>query len=104
MSYYQRHVFFCCNKRDNGARCCADNGAQDVRDYAKSRVKELKLSGEGKTRINSAGCLDRCADQLMQLLRLGGVQAWRWHAPTERDELRMVRVDLVQVAPKPAVG
>ena len=38
MSFYERHVFFCCNKRDNGARCCADNGAQERRDYAKQRT------------------------------------------------------------------
>ena len=33
-----------------------------MRDYAKKRVKALKLSGEGKVRINSAGCLDRCEE------------------------------------------
>ena len=60
MSHYKHHVFFCCNQRDNGARCCADHGAQDLRDYAKKKVKELKRSGPGKTRINQAGCLDRC--------------------------------------------
>lgn len=31
-----------------------------MRDYAKERVKALKLSGPGKVRINTAGCLDRC--------------------------------------------
>lgn len=31
-----------------------------MREYAKDRVKALKLSGEGKVRINTAGCLDRC--------------------------------------------
>jgi (2Fe-2S) ferredoxin len=60
MSYYQRHVFFCCNRREDPARCCACGGAQDMRDYAKKRVKDLKLSGAGKVRINNAGCLDRC--------------------------------------------
>ena len=60
MSYYSHHVFFCCNQRQNGERCCNDNGASEVRDYAKKKVKELGLSGEGKVRINMAGCLDRC--------------------------------------------
>ena len=32
-----------------------------MRAYAKDKVKALKLSGEGKVRINQAGCLDRCA-------------------------------------------
>ncbi len=33
-----------------------------MRDYAKKRVKEQSLSGEGKVRINQAGCLDRCEE------------------------------------------
>ena len=62
MGYYKHHVFFCCNQRKNGERCCNDTGASGIRDYAKARVKDLKLSGEGKVRINQAGCLDRCAE------------------------------------------
>ena len=60
MSYYKHHVFFCCNHREAGARCCNYHGAQEIRDYAKQKVKALKLSGPGKVRINQAGCLDRC--------------------------------------------
>lgn len=60
MSYYQHHVFFCVNQRTNGARCCNDHHAQEMRDYAKKRIKELGLAGKGKIRINNAGCLDRC--------------------------------------------
>lgn len=62
MTYFQRHVFFCCNQREAGAQCCAMYGAQKLRDYAKARVKQLKLSGPGKVRINVAGCLDRCTE------------------------------------------
>jgi len=60
VSYYQRHVFFCCNQRAGGETCCNDNGASGMRDYAKRRVKELGMAGEGKVRVNVAGCLDRC--------------------------------------------
>jgi (2Fe-2S) ferredoxin len=62
MSYYQRHVFFCCNQRDGERESCNPKGASEMRDYAKKRVKELGLSGEGKVRINQAGCLDRCEE------------------------------------------
>ena len=62
MSYYQRHVFFCCNQRANGEACCNDKGASGMRDYAKRRVKELGMAGEGKVRVNVAGCLDRCEE------------------------------------------
>lgn len=60
MSYYQQHVFFCVNQREAGESCCANLGAQRVRDYAKKRLKELDLHGEGKCRANMAGCLGRC--------------------------------------------
>lgn len=62
MSFYKHHVFFCCNQREPGAPrgCCNDKGATRLRDYAKKRIKELGLAGEGQVRINQAGCLDRC--------------------------------------------
>ena len=42
------------------SQSCDQCGAQKARDYVKQRCKELGLSGEGKVRINNAGCLDRC--------------------------------------------
>jgi len=60
MSFYKHHVFFCTNQRQPGEQCCHDYDAEGTRAYAKQRIKELRLSGEGKVRINSAGCLDRC--------------------------------------------
>lgn len=58
--YYQHHVFFCINQRDDGRACCADKDSQAMRDYAKQRIKALKLSAPGRCRINNAGCMDRC--------------------------------------------
>ena len=63
MSFYAKHVFFCCNQRDGGDRpSCNAKGASRLRDYAKGRIKKLGLAGEGKIRINQAGCLDRCEE------------------------------------------
>jgi (2Fe-2S) ferredoxin len=62
MSFYKHHVFFCLNQRDPPEACCANHDAEGMRAYAKSRIKELGLSGEGKVRINTAGCLDRCEE------------------------------------------
>lgn len=62
MSYYQHHVFFCLNRRADGSACCCDHDADGLFDYAKSRIKQLGLNGQGKVRINRAGCLDRCAE------------------------------------------
>lgn len=60
MSFYRRHVFFCVNQREAGETCCANFGARQMRDYAKQRIKDLGLHGEGEMRINMAGCLGRC--------------------------------------------
>ena len=62
MSYYQHHVFFCCNQREPGAVCCNARGATELRAYAKARIKSLGLSGKGRVRINTSGCLDRCQE------------------------------------------
>lgn len=48
------------NKRDDGRECCMDKGAQAAQQHAKKRIKQMDLNGEGKIRINQAGCLDRC--------------------------------------------
>ncbi|MCY7386937.1 MAG: (2Fe-2S) ferredoxin domain-containing protein [Burkholderiales bacterium] len=62
MSYYQHHVFFCVNQRDDGCECCNQHDAEGIRSYAKDCIKKLNMSGKGKVRINLAGCLDRCAE------------------------------------------
>ena len=59
-NHFQHHVFFCLNQRPDGESCCQDKGAEAAFDYMKSRAKKLGLTGEGKTRINRSGCLDRC--------------------------------------------
>ena len=61
MSYYQRHIFFWLNQRENGEAACAQQGAQAGFDHCKSRVKAERLAGPGGVRVNTAGCLDRCA-------------------------------------------
>ncbi|MBI3157390.1 MAG: (2Fe-2S) ferredoxin domain-containing protein [Burkholderiales bacterium] len=59
--YYQRHIFFCLNQRENGEAACAQHDAIGAFDHCKQRVKALGLAGPGKVRVNKAGCLDRCA-------------------------------------------
>ncbi len=62
MTYYKHHLFFCQNRRDPPAACCASHNAEAMREHAKKRIKGLKMSGPGKVRINSSGCLDRCEE------------------------------------------
>ncbi|MDM7943693.1 MAG: (2Fe-2S) ferredoxin domain-containing protein [Hydrogenophaga sp.] len=60
-SYYERHIFFCLNQRDSGEASCAQHKAQAAFDRCKSQAKSMGLLGEGKVRVNKAGCLDRCS-------------------------------------------
>lgn len=59
MSYYKRHMFICTNQREDGV-CCQMHDAQEMRAQVKQYSKALGLTGQGKLRINNAGCLDRC--------------------------------------------
>lgn len=59
MSYYKRHLFICTNTREDGV-CCQQHNALEMRNELKSYAKQLGLTGQGKLRINTAGCLDRC--------------------------------------------
>ena len=85
MSYYERHVFFCCNQRDpaDARGCCNAKGASQMRDYAKSRVQELGMAGAGKVRINQAGCLDRCAEGPCAVVYPDGV----WYTYVDRGDI-----------------
>ena len=83
MSYYQRHVFFCCNQRQQGEQCCNNHGAQEIRDYAKKKVKSLGLAGEGRVRVNTAGCLDRCELGPVLVIYPEAV----WYTYVDRDDI-----------------
>jgi (2Fe-2S) ferredoxin len=83
MSYYQRHLFFCCNKRDPPEKCCADAGGPEMQKYAKERVKALGLNGKGKVRINKAGCLDRCEEGPCVVVYPEGV----WYTYVDRHDI-----------------
>lgn len=59
-SHFKHHVFFCLNQRAPGEGCCTNFNSNAMQAYAKDRIKALGLNGQGKIRINKAGCLDRC--------------------------------------------
>jgi (2Fe-2S) ferredoxin len=81
--YYQYHVFFCTNQRNDGTACCANCDAQAMRDYAKAESKRLKLSGPGKVRINTAGCLDRCEEGPVIVVYPEGV----WYTYVDQEDI-----------------
>jgi len=85
MSYYERHLFFCTNVRgDDAARpSCGRCGSAELRAYAKKRVKEMGLAGEGKVRVNTAGCLDRCEEGPALVVYPEGV----WYTFVDEEDL-----------------
>ena len=83
MSYYRHHLFFCTNKREDGSACCQNHGAQELRDYAKARSKELGLAGKGGVRVNSAGCLDRCNEGPVCVVYPEGV----WYTYVDKEDI-----------------
>lgn len=86
MSYYKHHLFFCLNQREDGGPCCTDHNAEAMFEYAKKKAKKLGLHGKGgecadrsegcaatclrgctdgagsMSRVNRAGCFDRCGE------------------------------------------
>lgn len=84
--YYQKHVFICTNQRANGKQCCADGNASALWQYAKAKIKALDQNGYGKVRINSAGCLDRCAEGPALVIYPDGVW-YRYQSQADIDEI-----------------
>ena len=83
MSYYTCHVFFCTNLREDGSDCCQRFDSRGMRDYAKQRCKEQGLAGEGGVRINTAGCLDRCAEGPVMVVYPESV----WYSYVDREDI-----------------
>jgi (2Fe-2S) ferredoxin len=86
MSYYRHHVFFCTNLREDGSQCCAQCGAQAMRDHLKRRCKELGLAGPGGVRINTAGCMDRCGEGPVVAVYPEGV----WYTYVDREDVEEI--------------
>lgn len=82
--YYEHHVFFCTNQRDDESRpCCAKRGAQAAQEHAKRRIKDMNLSGHGHIRINKAGCLDRCEEGPVLVIYPQGT----WYTYFDNDDI-----------------
>lgn len=86
MNYFQHHVFFCLNQRENGEACCMNHHAENAFDYMKARVKTLGLSGAGKVRINRAGCLDRCGQGPLLVVYPQAV----WYTFVDNDDIEEI--------------
>nr|WP_174242004.1 (2Fe-2S) ferredoxin domain-containing protein [Pseudoroseomonas oryzae] len=91
-AYFQAHVFVCCNRRAEGHRrgSCAAKGSEKLKDYMKSRAKELGIPA---IRVNQAGCLDRCEFGPAIVIYPEGI--W-YRAETREDVDEILRAHLVE--------
>ena len=95
-AYFQHHVFFCINERNDGRACCADRNAQALQEYAKKRLKTLDMNGPGKIRINKAGCIDRCEEGPVLVVYPEGI----WYTYIDEEDIDEI-VDSHLIAGKP---
>jgi (2Fe-2S) ferredoxin len=91
MTFFQNHIFCCTNKREPGHSrgCCAEKGADALRDYMKTKIKE---AGIKKTRVNNAGCLDRCELGPCIVIYPEGV----WYSPKTKEDIDEIIRDHLQ--------
>ncbi len=80
MSFFNRHVFFCLNQRENGEICCANHNAKAMFDYTKTRFKERDWRD---VRINKAGCLGRCNEGPVLVVYPEGV----WYTFVDQEDI-----------------
>jgi len=59
-NFYQKHLFFCTNRKINGKKCCAQADPELYISYAQQLLKEQMVYGPGKIRVTKSGCLGRC--------------------------------------------
>ena len=85
-------AFFCTNLRADGSECCQRFDAQALRDYAKQRSKQLGLAGEGGVRMNTAGCLDRCAEGPVMVIYPQAV----WYTYIDKDDIDEIIAEHLQ--------
>ncbi len=83
MSYYQRHLFICVNRREDGSQCCAQHDAEAIRAHAQRRLKALGKQGPGQFRVNRSGCLGRCSEGPVAVVYPDGV----WYSYDGTDDI-----------------
>lgn len=54
-----------------------------MRGYAKDKIRALNLSGKGKFRVNSAGCMDRCDEGPVLVVYPDGV----WYTYVDKHDI-----------------
>lgn len=86
MSYYQHHIFFCTNVRQNGKKCCSQGGSVKMHAYAKERLKKMGIHGKSHIRTSTSGCMGRCQDGPALVIYPDNVW-YTYHSQEDIDEI-----------------
>lgn len=73
----------CVNQREDDRNCCQHHDAYKLCTYAKRKAKELGIAGQGRVRVNRAGCLDRCDEGPVAVVYPDGV----WYTYKDKVDL-----------------
>lgn len=86
---FQKIVFVCTNKRENGERASCGKCGEDLRDRLKAMVKERRLNS--RIRVSQSGCQDRCEEGPNIMVFPDNV----WYAHVQDADLEAILDDIV---------
>lgn len=84
--YFQRHIFFCTNKRPDGTGCGYIVPESESFALAKPYMKEIGILGEGKCRASKSGCLGRCEDGPVCVIYPDGI----WYSYVDQNDIKEI--------------
>ncbi len=85
--FYQRHLFICLNRREEGEQSCNSSGlAEEAFHAAKRHAKTLGIHAEGRTRVNRCGCLGRCGQGPVAVVYPDGI----WYTYVDAEDVQEI--------------
>ena len=76
----EAHLFICTNNREKG-ESCTQKGSVELREQVKKICQDESRGWHGRVRVNTAGCLGRCAEGITAVLYPQG--KWMTHLTKE---------------------
>lgn len=83
--FYQKHIFFCANKKANDTGC-GFLGGEESFNFTKMYLQSLDQWGEGKIRASKSGCLGRCVDGPVCVVYPDGI----WYTYIDETDLKQI--------------
>jgi (2Fe-2S) ferredoxin len=60
-----QYIFFCCNVKEDGRKCCGSVQTEALYDYCKQKVQVIKAKrsamDKNVIKVNKSGCLGKCS-------------------------------------------